>query len=165
MLPNTLLHCYIIPVKIRSFYFKLTHRALPCNYALYNMKITQITTDFAIMYQRPYAHVLGRSLCKKLWKTSWDRASIFTAENIDTKICNIICNLNISLKQNQILRAKTSFCQFLTWLLPGLKKMLFLIISNTEGVRVLVCLAIFWTYDGLSGKCFTTRQVLSPYIG
>ena len=55
----------------------------------------------------------------------------------------LICNLNISLKQNQILRAKTRFHQFLTWLLPGLKKMLFLIISNTESVRVLVCPAIF----------------------
>ena len=45
-------------------------------------------------------------------------------------------------------RDKTSFCQFLTWLLPGLKKMLILIISNTEGVKVLVCPAIFWTLMG-----------------
>ena len=33
-------------------------------------------------------------------------------------------------------------------LLPGLKKMLILIISNTEGVKVLVCPAIFWTLMG-----------------
>ena len=36
--------CYIIPVKLRSFYFKYIHRALPCNYTLDKMKITQ--TDY-----------------------------------------------------------------------------------------------------------------------
>ena len=37
---------------------------------------------------------------QKLWKTIWDLVSIFTAENIDTKMCNIIlCTYN---KENQI---------------------------------------------------------------
>ena len=36
--------CYIIPVKLRSFYFKFIHRALPYNYTLYKMKITP--TDY-----------------------------------------------------------------------------------------------------------------------
>ena len=48
-------------------------------------------------------------------------------------------------------RDKTSFRQFLTWLLPGVKKMLFLIISNTEGVKVLVCPAIFLDIRWVSG--------------
>ena len=38
--------CYIIPVKLRSFYFKIIHRALPCNYTLYEMKITP--TDYSV---------------------------------------------------------------------------------------------------------------------
>ena len=52
------------------------------------------------------------------------------------------CKSNILFNRTNIFRDKTSFCQFLTWLLPGLKKMLILIISNTEGVKVLVCPAI-----------------------
>ena len=31
----------IIPVKLRSFYFKFIHRALPCNYTLYKMCIVE----------------------------------------------------------------------------------------------------------------------------
>ena len=45
--------CYIIPIKVRSFYFKFIHRALPYNYTLHKMKITQITANVAIMSQRP----------------------------------------------------------------------------------------------------------------
>ena len=44
----------------------------------------------------------------------------------------------------------------------GLKKMFILIISNAEGVMVLVCPAIFWTLDGFSGRCFTTQKAPSP---
>ena len=36
----------------------------------------------------------------------------------------------------------------------GLKKMLFFVISNTEGVRVLVCPAIFGHWMGFCGRCF-----------
>ena len=39
----------------------------------------------------------------------------------------------------------------------GLKKMLIFIISNTEGVIVLVCPAVFWTLDGLSGRCYNEQ--------
>ena len=60
---------YIIPVKLRSFYFKFTHRALPCNYSLYKMKITQITADFAIMSQRPLCICSGNvPMCKSCRK-------------------------------------------------------------------------------------------------
>ena len=55
----------------------------------------------------------------------------------------VVCKSNILSNRTNIFRDKTSFHQFLTWLLPGLKKMLILIISNTEGVKVLVCPAIF----------------------
>ena len=37
---------------------------------------------------------------QKLWKTIWDLVSIFTAENIDTEMCNII--LGTHNKENQI---------------------------------------------------------------
>ena len=37
---------------------------------------------------------------QKLWKTTWDLVAIFTAENINKEMCNIIlCTYN---KQNQI---------------------------------------------------------------
>ena len=36
----------------------------------------------------------------------------------------------------------------------GLKKMLFFVISNTEGVRVLVCPAIYGHWMGFCGRCF-----------
>ena len=61
------------------------------------------------------------------------------------------CNSNILFNRTNIFRDKTSFRQFLTWLLPGLKKMLILIISNTEGVKVLVCPAIFLDIRWVSG--------------
>ena len=39
--------------------------------------------------------------------------------------CLFKCRLiDFSQEQNQILRLQTSFCQFQTWLLPGLRKML-----------------------------------------
>ena len=47
----------------------------------------------------------------------------------------------------------------------GLKKMLFFIISNTEGVRLLVCPAIIGHWMGFVVDVSTTRQVLSLYIG
>ena len=65
--------------------------------------------------------------------------------------CFLACNSNILFNRTNIFRDKTSFRQFLTWLLPGLKKMLILIISNTEGVKVLVCPAIFLDIRWVSG--------------
>ena len=62
--------------------------------------------------------------------------------------CLLICKSNILFNRTNICRDKTSFRQFLTWLLPGLKEMLILVISNTEGVKVLVCPAIFLDIDG-----------------
>ena len=48
--------------------------------------------------------------------------------------CFLVCKSNILSNRTNIFRDKTSFCQFLTWLLPGLKKMLILktICSNQE---------------------------------
>ena len=40
--------------------------------------------------------------------------------------CFLVCKSNILSNRTNIFRYKTSFCQFLTWLLPGLKKMLIL---------------------------------------
>ena len=93
---------HIIPVKLRSFYFKFIHRALPCNYTLYKMKITQ--TDYCTFcYNVPETLMYMFWECpyvQKLWKTIWDLVSIFTAKNTDTKMCNIIlCTHN---KENQI---------------------------------------------------------------
>ena len=70
----------------------------------------------------------------------------------------------IFLSNRTNFRAKTSFRQFLTWLLPGLKK------YNLNYFQHWRCQSVgmscnFWTYDGLSGRCLTTRQVLSLYIG
>ena len=69
-------------------------------------------------------------------------------DKIYAKGTKYIHKSNILSNRTKIFRAKTSFRQFLTWLLPGLKKMLILFISNTEGVKVLVCPAIFSTLDG-----------------
>ena len=44
----------------------------------------------------------------------------------------------------------------------GLKKMLFFIISNTEGVRVLVCPAIFGHWMGFCGRCFNHQAGVMP---
>ena len=43
-----------------------------------------------------------------------------------------------------------------------LKKMLFFIIFNTDGVRVLVCPAIFGTLDGLCDKCLNHQASVMP---
>ena len=43
-----------------------------------------------------------------------------------------------------------------------LKKMLIFIISNTEGVIVLVCPAIFWILDGFSGRCYNHQADVMP---
>ena len=44
----------------------------------------------------------------------------------------------ISQAQNLFLNFETSFCQFPTWLLPGLRKMLTSTITPTGGVTVMV---------------------------
>ena len=94
--------CYIIPVTLRPFYFKFTHRALPCNYTLYKMKITQ--TDYCrFCYNVPETlmHMFWECpYVPKLWKTIWNLVSIFTAKNFDIEICNII--LYTYNKENQI---------------------------------------------------------------
>ena len=76
------------------------------------------------------------------------------------------CRSNILFNRTNIFRDKTSFCQFLTWLLPGLKKMLILIISNTEGVKVLVCPAIFWTLmgNGNNYQCWYMADVIAIFV-
>ena len=44
----------------------------------------------------------------------------------------------------------------------GLKKMLFFVNFNTDGVRVLVCPAIFGTLDGLCDKCLNHQAGVMP---
>ena len=78
--------------------------------------------------------------------TNWCIYALFV--NDINKIKRNCVDHIISSTEPIFFRDKTSFRQFLTWLLPGLKKMLILIISNTEGVKVLVCPAIFWTLMG-----------------
>ena len=58
--------------------------------------------------------------------------------------CLFKCRLvGFSQEQNQILRLQTNFCQFQTWLLPGLRKMLPIRHFPTQGgVTVLVSPAI-----------------------
>ena len=46
----------------------------------------------------------------------------------------------------------------------GLKKMLIFIISNTEGVIVLVCPVISWTLDGFSGRCYNHQADVMPVL-
>ena len=91
-----------IPVKLRSFYFKLIYRALQCNCTMPKMKITQ--TDYCIFcYNVPeiLMHMFWECFyVQNLWKTIWDLVSIFTAEDIDTEMCNII--LCTYKKENQI---------------------------------------------------------------
>ena len=93
------------------------------------------------------------------WNYTWIYAWIYTQKyfilyTLYTNVygcfsfCLLICRSNILFNRTNIFKDKTSFRQFLTWLLPGLKKMLILIISNTEGVKVLVCPAIFLDIDG-----------------
>ena len=87
--------------------------------------------------------------------------------------CLLICRSNILFNRTNIFRDKTSFRQFLTWFLPGLKKMLILIISNTEGVKVLVCPAIFffffffWTLMGVGNnyQCWYMADVIAIFCG
>ena len=43
-----------------------------------------------------------------------------------------------------------------------LKKTLFFVIFNTDGVRVLVCPAIFGTLDGLCDKCLNHQASVMP---
>ena len=44
----------------------------------------------------------------------------------------LYCRLVVFLRNRIYFWLKTSFCQFLTWLLPGLRKMLTSSISNTK---------------------------------
>ena len=83
--------CYIIPVKLRSFYFKFIHRALPYNHTLYKMKITQITLDFAIMSQRPLCICSGNVPMWKSCGKQFGTLFLYSQQKIiDTKMCNII---------------------------------------------------------------------------
>ena len=77
--------------------------------------------------------------CYNVWTTV-----ISLCMDVSHSVCLYVDQI-FSSTEPIFFRDKTSFRQFLTWLLPGLKEMLILIISNTEGVKVLVCPAIFWT--------------------
>ena len=106
---HDLTHCLESPLnmihyscEIKILLFKIIHRAFPCNYTLYKMKLTQ--TDYCrFCYNVPeiLMHMFWECpYVQKLWKTTWDLVFIFTAENIDKKMCNIIlCTYN---KENQI---------------------------------------------------------------
>ena len=59
-------------------------------------------------------------------------------------------------KQNLKIRDKTSFHQFLNMASSGLKKMLISLFSNTGGVTVLVCPAIFGHFMGFCNSGFVT---------
>ena len=87
-----------------------------------------------------------------------------------------ICRLvNFSQEQNQILRLQTSFHQFQTWLLPGLRKMLTSgIFQQQGGVTVLVspailldscALLLLWQMFQASilWHCLVIGQMLLPY--
>ena len=91
--------CYIIPVKLRSFYFKFIHRALPCNYTLYKMKITQ--TDycrFAIMSQRPLCICSGNvPMCKSCGK-QFGTLFLYSQQKILTPKCVILYYAPITKK-------------------------------------------------------------------
>ena len=79
---------------LRSFYFKFIHKALPCNYTLYKMKITQrYSCSFCCHVWQTILHIfLGMPLCSKVMENN---IYIFTAENIDTGMCNILlCTYN-----------------------------------------------------------------------
>ena len=68
----------------------------------------------------------------------------------------------ISQEQNLFLNFETSFCQFPTWLLPDLRKMLTSTISPTSGVTVMVRPAIF---EHFCGKCLLiVWQILLPIM-
>ena len=47
--------------------------------------------------------------------------------------CLLICRSNILFNRTNIFRDKTSFCPFLTWLLPGLKNQSILVIFFRPG--------------------------------
>ena len=89
--------CTIIPVKLRSFYFKFIHRALPCKYTLYKMHIVE-TEYCQHCYNVPetFMHMFwGLYLCKKLWNIIWKYLSIranktFEAGIDSVMLCNII---------------------------------------------------------------------------
>ena len=97
ILPN-MLH-YSCEIKI--LLFQIQTQSIPCNYTLYKMKITQISHQFCYNVPETLMHMFWECpYVQKLWKTIWDLVSIFTVENIDTEMCNIIlCTCN---KENQI---------------------------------------------------------------
>ena len=94
--------CTIIPVKLRSFYFKFIHRALPCNYTLYKMCIVETEycrhcynvpeTLMHMFWDCPYA--------QKLWNFIWQYLSISANKKLEVDIDSVmLCTYN---KENQI---------------------------------------------------------------
>ena len=81
---------YIIPVKLKSFYFKFIHRALPCNYTLYKMKITQITADFVTMSQRPLCICSGNVPMWKSCGKQFGTLFLYSQQKILTPKCVIL---------------------------------------------------------------------------
>ena len=99
--------CYIIPVKLRYFYFKFMHRAIPHICTLYKMKI-KLADYCRIRYNvtETFMHMFIECLhVPKFWKTIKDFTSISTANNDKMKImtqkkCDImLCTYN---KENWI---------------------------------------------------------------
>ena len=92
--------CYIIPVKLRSFYFKFIHRALTCNYTLHKMKIAQ--RDYCrCFYNVPETlmHMFWEcSYVQKLWK-QFGTLFLYSQQNMLTLKCIILYTYN---KENQI---------------------------------------------------------------
>ena len=86
----------------------------------------------------------------------WLNMNVYIENNVNIiqgvygcfSFCLLVCSLSISLKQNWIFKSQDKLLPVSNMASSGLKKMLFFIISNTEGVRGLVCHAIFWTLDG-----------------
>ena len=97
MLPN-MLH-YSGEIKIPLFQIHI--QRITMQLYLVQNEITQITIVFCYNVPETLMHMFWECpFVQKLWKTIWDLVSILTAENIDTKMCNIIlCTHN---KENQI---------------------------------------------------------------
>ena len=74
----------------------------------------------------------------------------------------LVCSFSVSLKQNLIFKSLDKLSPVSNMASSGLKKMLFFIISNNEGVRVLVCPAIFGHWIGFCGRCFNHQASVMP---
>ena len=72
------------------------------------------------------------------------------------------CRFSIYLKQNMIFKSQDKLSPVSNMASSGLKKMLFFVNSNTDGVRVLVCPAIFCTLDGLCGRYLNHQAGVMP---